>query len=112
MRFLPAIFLIALSAHAAENTYPLWDGEESIEQYAERANLPPTQTVDLGNRVKMEFVLVPAGSFQQGLQTPSAIQAHYPSVDWLVVFLGIVGLLIAIVQVVRRFRHRRSGGLP
>lgn len=88
--------------------YPQWDGAEPIEQYAKRANLPPTQTVDLSNRVKMEFVLVPAGSFQQGLQTPSSIQAHYPSVDWIVVFLGIAGLLIAIVQVVRRFRqHRR-----
>ena len=37
--------------------YPLWDGQESVADYAKRVNLPPTKTLDLGNGVKMDLVL-------------------------------------------------------
>ena len=34
----------------------LWDGSETIEQYAKRTNLEPTRTLDLGTGIKMEMV--------------------------------------------------------
>jgi formylglycine-generating enzyme required for sulfatase activity len=46
--------------------YPLWDGKESIEGYAKRVNLDPAIALDLGDGVKMEFVLIPAGKFKMG----------------------------------------------
>jgi len=69
MRLLPAILLVAAAISAAEKqppACPLWDGRETIEQYARRAKLPPTHTLDLGNGVKLELVLVPAGEFMMG----------------------------------------------
>ena len=30
-------------------TWPLWDGQESVEQYAKRVGLDRTKTPDLGN---------------------------------------------------------------
>jgi formylglycine-generating enzyme required for sulfatase activity len=53
--------------------WPLWDGQETIEQYARRANLPPTQTLDLGNGVKLETVLIPAGKFTMGTPEPTPV---------------------------------------
>ena len=31
-------------------SWPLWDGQETIEQYAKRAKLPTTKTLDLVSR--------------------------------------------------------------
>ena len=73
MRPLALILLLACFAQTAEAAeppstpaWPLWDGSESIEQYARRAGLEPTKTLDLGNGVKLEMVLVPAGKFVMG----------------------------------------------
>jgi formylglycine-generating enzyme required for sulfatase activity len=46
--------------------YPLWDGKEPVAEYARRAGLEPEMTLDLGDGVKMEFVLIPAGRFTMG----------------------------------------------
>jgi formylglycine-generating enzyme required for sulfatase activity len=46
--------------------WPLWNGSETVAQYAKRAGLETTRTLDLGGGVKMECVLVPAGSFLMG----------------------------------------------
>jgi formylglycine-generating enzyme required for sulfatase activity len=46
--------------------YPLWDGKESVAAYATRTGLEPEMTLDLGDGVKMEFVLIPAGKFKMG----------------------------------------------
>ncbi len=35
--------------------YPLWDGVESVGDYAKKVNLPPTKTLDLGNGVKLDW---------------------------------------------------------
>jgi formylglycine-generating enzyme required for sulfatase activity len=72
MRPSAMLLLVALSAAAAESqpTWPFWDEKESIEQYAQRANLPPTKTLDLGDGVKLELVLIPAGTFKMGTPEP------------------------------------------
>src|SRR5471032_730227 len=66
----PILLVIALTttgsiAFAEEPTanpaYSLWDGQESVEQYAKKVKLPATKTLDLGNGVSMELVLIPAG---------------------------------------------------
>jgi hypothetical protein len=42
MRFLPAIALVVFAASAAEpaQTYPQWDGKETVAEYAKRAGSP------------------------------------------------------------------------
>jgi formylglycine-generating enzyme required for sulfatase activity len=65
-----ALFLVGLSAMAAgqpePKAFPLWDGKETVAEYAKRAGLEPTKTLDLGNDVKLELVLIPAGKFMMG----------------------------------------------
>jgi hypothetical protein len=62
VRILPAILLLALLAlfgTAAEpNAFPLWDGQETVEQYARRAKLEPTQTLDSELRTRLCAVAV------------------------------------------------------
>jgi formylglycine-generating enzyme required for sulfatase activity len=60
------VLLVSFPAHAEAPKYPLWDGKESITDYAARAKLAPTLTLDLGDGVKWEGVLIPAGSFMMG----------------------------------------------
>src|SRR3954453_11487307 len=59
--------LLAFPLRAADSPkWPLWDGKESVADYAARAKLAPTLTLDLGGGVKWEGVLIPAGSFVMG----------------------------------------------
>src|SRR5262249_53984440 len=61
---LPLVPLVA--APAQVGTYPPWDGKETVAEYARRAKLEPTLTLDLGGGVRWEGVLIPAGSFVMG----------------------------------------------
>lgn len=75
IRLLPLLLLLALPAvYSAEPAYPLWDGHESVADYAKKVNLPPTKTLDLGNDVKMELVLIPAGKFVMGVAEPNPVE--------------------------------------
>ena len=58
--------LFVASSVAAERSFPPWDGKETVADYAKRANLAPTLTLDLGGGVKWEGVLIPAGTFVMG----------------------------------------------
>jgi formylglycine-generating enzyme required for sulfatase activity len=73
MRILLIAILLPALAHAAEATYPHWDGSESIAEYAKRVGLEPTKTLDLGGGVKLELVLIPAGKFVMGTEEPEPV---------------------------------------
>jgi formylglycine-generating enzyme required for sulfatase activity/serine/threonine protein kinase len=55
---------------AVEGTYPVprhaWLASDAQLDYAQLMGLPITRTVDLGQSVSMEFVLIPPGDFQMG----------------------------------------------
>ena len=57
-------FLVAVG-QPLTGGFPLWDGKESVADYAKRAKLEPTLTLDLGG-VKWHGVLIPAGTFVMG----------------------------------------------
>jgi formylglycine-generating enzyme required for sulfatase activity len=57
-------FLLAVDP-VPTGKFPLWDGKESVADYAKRAKLEPTLTLELGG-VKWEGVLIPAGTFVMG----------------------------------------------
>jgi formylglycine-generating enzyme required for sulfatase activity len=115
-RFLACVMLAAVfvcAADAPAPAYPLWDGHETIEQYAKRANLPPTKALDLGNGVTMDFVLIPAGSFIMGTPEPVPVDEAAFKQKILVgqaafaVGVGILLVLIATV-IIRAIReHHR-----
>jgi formylglycine-generating enzyme required for sulfatase activity len=69
--------LLAVVAVAAERTpvaaYPLWDGKETVAEYAKRAGLEPTKTLDLGGGVTLDLVLIPAGKFVMGTPEPTPV---------------------------------------
>lgn len=65
MKNLSLLLLVAVSGRAPVGDYPLWDGKQSVADYAKLAKLEPTLTLDLGG-VTWEGVLIPAGAFVMG----------------------------------------------
>ncbi|MEA3210389.1 MAG: hypothetical protein QOE70_3446 [Chthoniobacter sp.] len=63
---LSALLLTTALTHAGDASFPLWDGKETVTEYAKRARLEPTLTLDLGGGVKWEGMLIPAGTFVMG----------------------------------------------
>ena len=113
VRLLPLVFL-ALTGPllAGEATYPLWDGQESVADYAKRVNLPPTQTLDLGNNVKLDLVLIPAGKFMMGTPEPTPVdedgfRRKIITGQALLALSGGVLLVILAVVIIRAVRKKR-----
>ena len=118
---LKLICTILLAAHAGlkaaeqlpftpitnQPSYPLWDGHESIVNYAKKVNLPPVRDIDLGNGVKIETVLIPAGKFTMG--TP---EHEKPIMGQTI--LGISGgiLLLLVLNILVRAWKKRKQPLP
>ena len=54
---------------AAPAAWPLWDGKESVADYAKRAGIKDVEmTLDLGGGVSMKMTLIPAGKYLRGLR--------------------------------------------
>jgi formylglycine-generating enzyme required for sulfatase activity len=51
---------------------PLWDGQEFVHEYAKMTGLEARKTLDFGNGVKLEVVLIPAGKFTMGTESGTA----------------------------------------
>jgi formylglycine-generating enzyme required for sulfatase activity len=106
---LPLVLTLAVSG--AEE--PNWDGCETIAQYARRRGLEPTKTLDLGDTVFLEMVLIPAGTFVIGTPNPpepdtagiaAAIQSGKIALGGSVVASGI--LLTFLLSRIVRYRQR------
>ena len=108
MRIVPLLLILlsgSLSASEPAPTYRLWDGVESVAEYAKRVDLPPTKTLELGNGVKLELVLIPAGKFVMG--TP---EHEKPVVGQSMT--GISGGILLLVVAVWLIRARRNHKRP
>src|SRR5438309_1786516 len=70
MKMLVSVLLLLATARTLTAgdalAYPAWDRKETVAAYAARVKLEPTLTLDLGNGVKWEGVLIPAGQFVMG----------------------------------------------
>jgi formylglycine-generating enzyme required for sulfatase activity len=94
------------AARLPASEYPLWKPGESIEGYAKRAGLPPADHLDLGNGVRVELVLVPAGDFIMGAAPPEAVKEEAWS-GVLMLSLGLLGLVILFFPVAARAQVKR-----
>src|SRR5450631_492376 len=106
MRLLPFIFLMlagSLVAGEPAPSYPLWDGHEAVADYARKVNLPPTKTLDLGNGVKLDLVLIPAGKFVMGTPPPTEVDDegfHKKIVTGQALLAASAGVLLVMLAVV------------
>lgn len=111
----PALAALMAAASESGRIYPLLHKGESVEQYARRANLPPNKTLDLGNGVKLELVLIPAGSFLMGTpeqpEPSGPDEMQFATQRWvgqaaLVLSAGFLLVMLTFV-VVRAIREKR-----
>lgn len=93
-------------------TYPLWDGFESVADYAKKVNLPPTKTLDLGNNVKIEFVLIPAGKFIMGTPEPEPVdeERFHKQIQNAQILLAVSGgvLLVLLFGIIAQAIRKRQ----
>jgi formylglycine-generating enzyme required for sulfatase activity len=70
VRSLAALLAVAsaiAAGAAARAEWPLWDGKESVADYAKRAGIKDVETsLDLGGGASMKLTLIPAGRFFMG----------------------------------------------
>jgi formylglycine-generating enzyme required for sulfatase activity len=119
VRPLALLLLLACFANLAEAaepptspSWPMWDGHESVEQYSKKAGLEPTRTLDLGNGIKLEMVLIPAGKFTMGTPEPEPVDEEpYVTGIWIGQFAaaasgGVLLVLLGVI-VIRAIRRRQ-----
>jgi len=116
VRLLLLIFLTLageLAASEATPAYPLWDGHESVADYAKKVNLPPTKTLELGNGIKLELVLIPAGKFVMGTPKPERPKETVRLGQTILAFGGalVLGLLITVAKLTIRKRQQPNFSL-
>jgi len=64
---LAAAFVVAAEPATARADWPLWDGKESVADYAKRAGIKDVpMELDLGSGVSMKLTLIPAAKFIMG----------------------------------------------
>jgi len=64
---LTTTFVIAFEPATTRADWPLWDGKESVADYAKRAGIKDVQQeLDLGSGVSLKLTLIPAGKFVMG----------------------------------------------
>jgi formylglycine-generating enzyme required for sulfatase activity len=119
MRPLAFLLLLALLANFARSAeppsapgWPLWDGAETVEQYSRRAGLEQNKTLDLGNGIKMELVLIPAGKFVMGTEKPTPVDERmFATRIWIgqFTFASSGGVLLVLLGtiVIQAIRKRR-----
>jgi len=102
----------------AENmrTYPLWDGVESVADYAKRIHHPPEISVQLRPGVGIEMVLIPAGKFRMGVEEPAKPSASpYQTIESeTLIGLGaalFLSMIIIPLGRARRLKQRPSFSL-
>lgn len=86
--------------------YPLWDKKEDIDSYAKRSGLPPEIAFDLGDGVRLEMVLIPAGKAELGTPEPDR-----PAAVWrgsLAFLCGVVAFALTILGSVLHARRNNT----
>jgi formylglycine-generating enzyme required for sulfatase activity len=64
---LAAVWASAAGTATARAEWPLWDGKESVADYAKRAGINDVETtLDFGGGVSIKLTLIPAGKFLMG----------------------------------------------
>src|SRR6185295_371287 len=88
-----------------QRKWALWDGAESVEAYAKRADLPAKLDIEFREN-KLELVLIPGARFVMGVAPPRAPENSVVSADVVIAFGAAV--IFALVTTWFKFRAPRS----
>ncbi|HLX63509.1 MAG TPA: formylglycine-generating enzyme family protein [Planctomycetota bacterium] len=98
---------IATAAGSEQLPFPLYEKGETIESYARRASLDARKSVDLGEGVALEAVLIPAAKFSMGSRPPQQANITIAGSQVLIA-IGVICVLALIMNLFRKPRGRRK----